>query len=397
MKYNGILEKLLLIFKLILGNKIYIVFATLIFITLLLMFRKKLSKKQCLIINFLATTSLIAYTIINNFKILSTTFDSIMNNLFTNIYFPSINLYLTILLTINIIGIINLLNKKQNKASKIVNSTSLIIIDFILVLILEIISKNEINLFEKVSLFSNTSLVMLMELTVNVFIFWVISLIIISLTNIIVERRTITITNKELKTSPANITTNIKLDEIEEEYTNGENKFIPSFIKEKELSNISAYKFIPKVSSNIENKQLDEIKIPKAENTLNLQKYEDINEPLTSIFDLSAFIPKSNGIKPINKQEEQLDTDITSLVSSVSDIITKEQNLNEVIEIKQEENERDSYTLNDYKIFNKMLKDIKEYNAGSVISIDKNLEYRLITKYSSENYDMFKKMLKIYL
>ena len=44
-----------------------------------------------------------------------------------------------------------------------------------------------------------------------------------------------------------------------------------------------------------------------------------------------------------------------------------------------------------------MLKDIKEYNAGSVISIDKNLEYRLITKYSSENYNMFKKMLKIYL
>ena len=40
------------------------------------------------------------------------------------------------------------------------------------------------------------------------------------------------------------------------------------------------------------------------------------------------------------------------------------------------QNERDTYTLNDYRIFNKMLKDIREHNASSRISIDKNLEYR---------------------
>ena len=43
-----------------------------------------------------------------------------------------------------------------------------------------------------------------------------------------------------------------------------------------------------------------------------------------------------------------------------------------------------------------MLKDIREHNESNSISIDKNLEYRLITKYSTETYDMFKKMLKIY-
>ena len=57
---------------------------------------------------------------------------------------------------------------------------------------------------------------------------------------------------------------------------------------------------------------------------------------------------------------------------------------------------KDTYTLNDYRIFNKMLKDIREHNENNSIIIDKNLEYRLITKYSSETYDMFKTMLKIY-
>ena len=43
-----------------------------------------------------------------------------------------------------------------------------------------------------------------------------------------------------------------------------------------------------------------------------------------------------------------------------------------------------------------MLKDIKEHNGNNSVTIDKMMEYRLITKYSNEAYDMFKTMLKIY-
>lgn len=43
-----------------------------------------------------------------------------------------------------------------------------------------------------------------------------------------------------------------------------------------------------------------------------------------------------------------------------------------------------------------MLKDIREHNHNNSITIDKNLEYRLITKYSTETYDLFKRMLKNY-
>ena len=102
-------------------------------------------------------------------------------------------------------------------------------------------------------------------------------------------------------------------------------------------------------------------------------------------FDLSSLIPKQPDLTILNNiVNEPIITEVPTSVETVTVEETK------VIE------ERDTYTLNDYKIFNKMLKDIKEHNEGSVISIDKNLEYRLITKYSTEKYDMFKKMLKIY-
>ena len=66
-------------------------------------------------------------------------------------------------------------------------------------------------------------------------------------------------------------------------------------------------------------------------------------------------------------------------------------------EIKEDFTEvKNTYTLNDYRIFNKMLKDIKEHNGNNSVTIDKMMEYRLITKYSNEAYDMFKTMLKIY-
>ena len=319
MKYMGILEKLLLIVKLIESSLVYIIFIGIIFLTLFLLLRKQISKKVCFIIDLLSTMILTGYTIINNYEYLSKTFDNIMNNIFTNIYFPSIYTYLFVLIFVNIIGITSLLKVTFNKTYKTINAICVLIINFILVLILEIIAKNEIDLFTKSSLFSNTSLVMLLELSVNVFIVWLISIIIIYLANIIAERKIIIATNKELTKKPA-ITNQLELTIVDdkEEYLNNDNKFIPN-----ELT------------------------------------------PLTNDISINNIL---NNEVPLVKEEPK------------------------PLFIE----ERDTYTLNDYKIFNKMLKDIKEHNEGSVISIDKNLEYRLITKYSTEKYDMFKKMLKIY-
>lgn len=359
MKYTGILEKLLLIYEIIEASMIYITFIGIVFLTLILMLNKKITKKTSFIINLLSITGLIGHTIYNHFDTLAITFDNIMNNIFTNIYFPSFYTYLFILIFVNVISITSLFKITLNKTYKTINGICMLLIDFILVLILEIIAKNQIDLFSKVSLFSNTSLVMLLELSVNIFITWIIIISIIYLANIITERKIIKQTNKELIKKPAIVTPlEVSLNTLEEEYLSTGNKFIPQDItKENSLPN--SYKFIPTIETN-----------PK------------INEFNNNSFDLSSLIPKQTELKPLDNK--QIIAEVEQLKESI------------IIEAPKAIEERDTYTLNDYKIFNKMLKDIKEHNKGSVISIDKNLEYRLITKYSNEKYDMFKRMLKIY-
>lgn len=102
----------------------------------------------------------------------------------------------------------------------------------------------------------------------------------------------------------------------------------------------------------------------------------------TNDFILNDFIPK--------KQETIIPVPLTN------DMIFEKILNNDLPIIREEKEETNNYTLNDYRIFNKMLHEIKEHNQNNTITIDKDLEYRLITKYSTETFNMFKKMLKIY-
>ena len=113
------------------------------------------------------------------------------------------------------------------------------------------------------------------------------------------------------------------------------------------------------------------------------------NDEQENNFDLSSFIPK--------KQERQIVTPVSNSNTVLDQILNNSlPYIQENPEQIKLENEKNTYTLNDYRIFNKMLKDIKEHNQNNSITIDKNLEYRLITKYSTETYDLFKRMLKNY-
>ena len=157
-------------------------------------------------------------------------------------------------------------------------------------------------------------------------------------------------------------------------------KFIPNFTIETATSQEQPQnKFIPTINAN---------------ETVNNKAYSYNYD--SNSFDLSAFIPRKQDVKPITVS----DTNITnSNTNQIFEQIIK----NELPVIKEEptpiaivEEVKNTYTLNDYRIFNKMLKDIREHNQSNSVTIDKNLEYRLITKYSTEKYDMFKTMLKIY-
>ena len=399
MTYTTIFEKLLCLFNMISTSWIYIAFSGISILLVVLLSFKKISKKTCVTLMLFLTKLVLGYTIYIYYEDVNNLINLIVDNIFLNIYFPSFYVYLFILILINIIGIYSLLKPKLEKSYKIINTTCLIISNFILALILEVISVNNIEIFKKESIFTNTNLVSLLELSINVFIIWLISLVSMFLINVITERIILRKESKILEKSSANLMPKeiiIQNNSIEEEYnTSYSNPLrpVPSIIE-------TSYKFLPDFKIDI--KTIEEI-VPNT--TINSTI---INNNYNNTFDLSAFIPKKQEVKPINIQEENNNIFEQILNNQLPLVKEEKKNIIEPVitpEITKEipapiENNinslKDTYTLNDYRIFNKMLKDIREHNENNSIIIDKNLEYRLITKYSSETYDMFKTMLKIY-
>ena len=398
MTYTNIFEKILSILNIINSSWIYILFSLIITILIALLVLKKISKRNTFILITVATKLLLGYVIYIHYEPVSNLINNIVDNIFLNIYFPSAYVYLFILSITNIITIGNLLKPRREKAYKTINGIALIITNFILALILDTISKNNIDIFKKESLFANTTLVTLLEFSINIFIIWLISLLAVYIINNITERIIITSENRKLVREPANlINTELTIENVEEEY-----KDVTTTAEESILNPVQAImpdnyqnKFIPNFTIDI-NEYKEEIV-----DTIDIHNTPVI-EPITQVnydnnFDLSAFIPKKQEVKPISIETTNLEP-IKDINKTFEQILN-----NELPYIKEETKKvepvkdiKDTYTLNDYRIFNKMLKDIKEHNGNNSITIDKILEYRLITKYSNETYDMFKTMLKIY-
>ena len=385
MKYTNILEKLLCLFDVVKTSWMDITFLVIVVVSLILLFRKKISSKTCYIINVISSIALIGMVIYNNIDTLSKTFETILDYTFKNIYFPSIYVYLIILLVVNVFCILSLVKVRLEKKYKVVNGTVMLIINFILALILDVIANNEIDLFKKESIFASTDLVVLMELSINIFLVWCAINLIMYLADNITEKVIVARNAKVLNKGVADMTvlsTSIDTNEVAEEYNDANNT-----INDKE----TVAPFIPVESLNINVEDIKPVEVVQNKFVPNIDMIN--NNIVDNGFDLSSLIPTKSELKPISNN---VVLDDNNYVNNSSELLNSILNNDLPFIIKEEKNERDTYTLNDYRIFNKMLKDIKEHNNSSRIVIDKTLEYRLITKYSTEAYEIFKRMLKNY-
>ena len=373
MKYTSILEKLQYLFGFIKSSAVYIIFLSILSLLFVLFLTKKVKKNKFLVMTIILYLSLFIIVIFNNYQSLNTTFDSIITNLFTNIYFPSTYAYLFILAVVDIVTIISLFNIKGEKIYKVVNGICFGIIQFIFVIIMEIIAKNNIDIFSKSSLFTNTQLVAMLELSVNIFILWLVVLGGIFIVNSITAKVLANATDKALEKEP------VMMSEPVLDVSINNNNLVNDYLYDnKPITNT----------------------IPVSEN----QVVED-NFSLNDLVQKST-ISENNTVMEFHKPYEDsvkeqpqinLVVDNTPNNASVFDMILN--NTLPVIKeesIKEPEKDITNYTLNDYKTFNRMLKEIRMYNIGSIVNIDKTLELRLLDKFSKDEYNLFKKMLKSY-
>lgn len=106
--------------------------------------------------------------------------DNLFDSLFMALYFPNLTVYIIILAITNFFFIYSVFNKKINTGHKILNIVNAIIIDVFLILIVDIVSKNNINVYDELTIFSNKNLLVLLELNSAVFASWILLSLLVS-------------------------------------------------------------------------------------------------------------------------------------------------------------------------------------------------------------------------
>lgn len=110
--------------------------------------------------------------IISYNSILLNLFDNLFNNIFMALYFPSLTIYSIIIIISNFFLIYSVINKKMYKSHKILNISGSFIINILLIVIIDIVKSNGINVNDSLTIYSNSNLLVLLELSSAVFISW---------------------------------------------------------------------------------------------------------------------------------------------------------------------------------------------------------------------------------
>ena len=457
MKYLSILEKFKILFDTLMSFKFILVLVILMLILTILFVCKKINNKKY--ITFMSLSIILAFiiSIIKNHKVLFNTFDNFTTIFFNGIYFPSIYIYISVLLIISLAFITSILSSNKKKIYKIINSITFIINNIFFVIILNIIAKNSINVFEISSLYTNNSLVAILELNMGLFILWVAALSIVYITNTICDKITskktvkeeITIKDMEPVTDEISTTEELlpkeeivfkeeiakvpEVKEVEEIPTdiNVEtndrvtfndilNGLVPVTYYDNEINNQSYNITNPQeiYEGNYNNLKLelekDTIKKvePIIEKVPEVKEVEEIPkvkiEKVEKVPEVKVNIIKAKDItkkdtlninldtvedKTLKIKKENMEKNLISNTISLNDLIKQDEEIKETSKVIDTIND-ESYSLNDYKKIVEMLKEIKNNSNKNNISIDDAVTMSLINNYSIDDCVKFKEILE---
>ena len=179
MRDLSLITKLQTVFDLITSRNLYLmilvllVFLTIIFITTNGSNRKQ--SKKAYILLYLAGFIFIAFQYSGS---ILTLIDYAINEVFITYYFPNIVIYLIMLIITNVILWKTIFNDKVNFKLKVINSIAFAIIMYLFILAVSSINNLNLNVFNITELYSSNQVRSLLELSMFIFVFWVVVLLI---------------------------------------------------------------------------------------------------------------------------------------------------------------------------------------------------------------------------
>lgn len=455
MSYLSIVEKFKILFDMILDVKFIFIFLGVLVIATFLYLIKKINNRKYIMIITLSLLLILGIDIVINYKELAEVFDNFMTIFFSNIYFPSVYVYVGTLLIVAIAFITSMFNKMLNKIYKIINGITFVMNNILLVIILNIIAKNKIDVFTPNELYTNINLVAVLEISIGLFVLWVLSLIVVYTTSVICDR----IGNKKREFVTCDINSDVEGIDITKDTSSYNNVLTPveavSEVKEPSIvtyeieSNNVEPEVIEEVSNVDTNVGTDDVKennsnvvtfddilngripVNYYENVLSVDEHDIVNpqevfenkykeyKEKSNIESFQDIVNDANEDKVViiknNKAKDNLrintvtldsledknnivDTMVTSESSgneNISDVTNELDNTGKIdVVTSNEEIRKDSYSLDDYKKFIAMLGELKDFTNSNNVSIDDAVTISLINNYSIDDCLKFKEILE---
>lgn len=455
MSYLSIVEKFKILFDMILDVKFIFIFLGVLVIATFLYLIKKIDNRKYIMIITLSLLLILGIDIVINYKELAEVFDNFMTIFFSNIYFPSVYVYVGTLLIVAIAFITSMFNKMLNKIYKIINGITFVMNNILLVIILNIIAKNKIDVFTPNELYTNINLVAVLEISIGLFVLWVLSLIVVYTTSVICDR----IGNKRREFVTCDINSDVEGINITKDTSSYNNVLTPveavSEVKEPSIvtyeieSNNVEPEVIEEVSNVDTNVGTDDVKennsnvvtiddilngripVNYYENVLSVDEHDIVNQQevfenkykeykeksnIESFQDIvndanedKVVIIKNNKAKDnlrintvtldsLEDKNDIVDTMVTSESSgneNISEVTNELDNTDKVdVVTSNEEIRKDSYSLDDYKKFIAMLGELKDFTNSNNVSIDDAVTISLINNYSIDDCLKFKEILE---
>lgn len=455
MSYLSIVEKFKILFDMILDVKFIFIFLGVLVIATFLYLIKKIDNRKYIMIITLSLLLILGIDIVINYKELAEVFDNFMTIFFSNIYFPSVYVYVGTLLIVAIAFITSMFNKMLNKIYKIINGITFVMNNILLVIILNIIAKNKIDVFTPNELYTNINLVAVLEISIGLFVLWILSLIVVYTTSVICDR----IGNKRREFVTCDINSDVEGIDITKDTSSYNNVLTPveavSEVKEPSIvtyeieSNNVEPEVIEEVSNVDTNVGTDDVKennsnvvtfddilngripVNYYENVLSVDEHDIVNpqevfenkykeyKEKSNIESFQDIVNDANEDKVViiknNKAKDNLrintvtldsledkndivDTMVTSESSgneNISEVTNELDNTGKIdVVTSNEEIRKDSYSLDDYKKFIAMLGELKDFTNSNNVSIDDAVTISLINNYSIDDCLKFKEILE---
>lgn len=366
MTQTTILEKLKIVFDVSMSSKLFI--AVIAFIILLAIVALKTNKKNVkrgkLIYGLTYSLILIAILVFYH-ESLGKMFDYMMNNFFIVLYFPNVAVYLAAIIITNIILLISVFNFKTAKLVRNINITVYGVIHYLLALVLNVISKNNLDIFSQTSVYGNKDAQAIIEFSSAIFIVWIIFLIFYKIIRKYQKKDVVPVKRKVIVKKVRALPEGIKEVDVplfvkaqpkkqEEVKVNEEPVIIAELVDEHKIEKENLEKQLAEANSKL---KLAEEQIRIHEDTIKLKEEENykLEEEQVSL-QFEQLELQQEKIK-LQQEKARLQKENQKLQETKVEVleVKEEPKLDKTVEIMK--NLDNMFTLEDYKVLATLLKE----------------------------------------